>query len=179
MPYLLTTPRLGLRRWLPADIDPWAEMNADPVVREFFPSVMTRAQSAEAIRRLEAHFDQYGYGFYAMDVLDTGEFIGFTGLSHPSGFEAWFLPCVEIGWRLRREAWGHGYATEAAQACLSHACHTLKLDKVYAYTTEQNLRSRRVMQKIGMTPAGEFDHPNIERGHPLRRHVVYKFNCTH
>jgi RimJ/RimL family protein N-acetyltransferase len=172
--YLLKTSRLGLRRWQAADLEPCAQMNADPAVREFFPSgLMTREQTAEMIRRLEDHFDQYGYGFYALDVLDTGEFIGFTGLSHPTGFEAWFVPCVEIGWRLRREAWGRGYATEAALACLQHGWGALDLGKIYAYTAGLNVRSERVMQKIGMTLAGEFDHPKIESGHPLRRHVVY------
>jgi RimJ/RimL family protein N-acetyltransferase len=173
--YLLRTPRLGLRRWSPADLEPCAQMNADPAVREFFPSgLMTRDQTAEMIRRLEEHFDQYGYGFYALDVLDTGEFIGFAGLSHPTGFEAWFVPCMEIGWRLRREAWGHGYATEAARACLQHGWKALGLEKIYAYTAELNVRSQRVMDKIGMVRAGEFDHPKIGDGHPLRRHLVYE-----
>jgi RimJ/RimL family protein N-acetyltransferase len=172
--YLLRTPRLGLRRWKAADLEPCAAMNADPAVREFFPSgLMTREQSAEMIGRLEEHFDQYGYGFYALDVLDTGEFIGFTGLSHPTGLDAWFVPCVEIGWRLRREAWGRGYATEAALVCLRHGWEVLGLQKIYAYTAMLNVRSARVMQKIGMTLAGEFDHPKIESGHPLQRHVVY------
>ena len=172
--YLLRTPRLGLRRWKDSDLEPCARMNADPAVREFFPGgLMTREQTAEMIRRLEGHFDEHGYGFYALDELDTGEFIGFTGLSHPTGFEAWFLPCVEIGWRLRHEAWGRGYATEAALACLRHGWGALDLGKIYAYTAGLNVRSQRVMQKIGMMLAGEFDHPNIESGHPLRRHVVY------
>lgn len=174
MPYLLTTPRLGLRRWQPADLGPFAEMNADPAVREFFPNLMTREQTAESIRRIETHFDQHGYGFYALDVLETGEFIGFTGLVYLDSFEAWFVPCVEIGWRLRRDAWGRGYAPEAAQACLTYAWNILKLPRVYAYTAESNAKSRRVMQKIGMTLSGQFDHPTIEAGHPLQRHVVYE-----
>ncbi|HEV2480617.1 MAG TPA: GNAT family N-acetyltransferase [Puia sp.] len=179
MPYLLTTPRLGLRRWQPADLGPFAQLNADAAVREFFPTVMTRAQTAESITRLETHFDQYGYGFYALDVLDTREFIGFTGLQRLDSFEAWFVPCVEIGWRLRREAWGRGYAPEAAQICLEYAWNELKLDKLYAYTAEHNAKSRRVMQKIGMTMAGHFDHPKIAAGHPLQRHVVYEIQPTH
>jgi RimJ/RimL family protein N-acetyltransferase len=175
MTYLLTTPRLGLRRWQPSDLDPCAQMNADPAVREFFYSgLMTRDQTIELIRRLETHFDEYGYGFYAVDALDTGEFMGFTGLSHPTGFDAWFLPCVEIGWRLRREAWGRGYATEAAQACLAYAWDVLGLEKVYAYTARGNLRSQRVMHKIGMTLAGDFDYPKAEAGHPLQHQVVYE-----
>lgn len=182
MPYLITTPRLGLRRWQPADLDPFAAMNADRAVREFFPNLMTREETAESIKRLEAHFDRHGYTFYALDVLETGEFIGFTGLKcldGPDTLDVWFAPCVEMGWRLRREAWGRGYAPEAAQACLTYAWEELKLDKVYAYTAEHNAKSRRVMEKIGMTLSGHFDHPKIEAGHPLRRHVLYEIRPTH
>jgi len=177
MPYLLTTPRLGLRCWQPADLDPFAAMNADPAVREFFPNLMTREETAENIGRQEAHFNQHGYGFYAIDELATSKFIGFTGLKcldGPDTSDLWFTPCVEIGWRLRREAWGRGYAPEAAQACLIYALEALKLDKVYAYTAEHNAKSRRVMEKIGMTLSGHFDHPLVEAGHPLRRHVLYE-----
>ena len=105
--YKLTTPRLGLRRWLPSDLEPFAQMNQDPAVREFFPGLLTYDETKEMVESLEHHFDQYGYGFYAMDLLETGEFLGFTGLSHPS-LDAWFTPCVEIGWRLKKEAWNRG-----------------------------------------------------------------------
>ena len=181
MPYLLTTPRLGLRRWQPADLDPFAAMNADQAVREYFPNLMTREETAASIKRLEAHFDQHGYGFYAMDELATRKFVGFTGLKYLDGldnFDAWFTPCVEIGWRLRRETWGRGYAPEAAQACLTYAWEVLKLDKVYAYTAEHNAKSRRVMEKIGMTFSGHFDHPQLEAGHPLQRHALYEIRPT-
>ena len=174
MEYLITTPRLGLRRWQPKDLDPFAEMNADPAVREFFPNVMTREESAASMSRIENQFDKYGYGWYAVDLLATGEFIGFVGMSNPSGWDAWFMPCVEIGWRLTRKAWGHGYATEAAKACLDYAWNVLHLDKVYAYTAALNLRSQKVMDKIGMKMAGKFDHPKLEAGHPLQPHVVYE-----
>lgn len=181
MRYLLTTPRLGLRRWQPADLDPFAAMNADPKVREFFPDLMTREQTAESISRLETHFDQYGYTFFALDELNTGKFIGFTGLKCLAGADALdlsFVPCVEIGWRLRPDAWGRGYAPEAAQACLAYAWDVMKLEKVYAYTAEHNTRSRRVMEKLGMTLSGYFDHPRIEAGHPLQRHVLYEIRPT-
>ena len=156
-------------------------MNADRAVREFFPNLMTREETAESIKRLEAHFDRYGYTFYALDMLETGEFIGFTGfkcLDGPDTSDLWFTPCVEIGWRLRPEAWGRGYAPEAAHACLTYAWETLELEKVYAYTAEHNAKSRRVMEKLGMTPSGYFDHPKIEAGHPLRRHVLYEIHPT-
>ena len=171
--YNLTTPRLGLRRWLPSDLEPFAQMNQDPAVREFFPGLLTYDETKEMVESLERHFDQHSYGFYAMDLLETGEFLGFTGLSHPS-MDAWFTPCVEIGWRLKKEAWNRGYATEAALACLRHGWDVLGLSKIYAYTAVLNVRSERVMQKIGMRKAGGFEHPKIAPGHPLRLHVVYE-----
>jgi len=171
--YILTTPRLGLRRWLPADIPPYARMNQDPAVREYFPSLMTYEESAVSVRLIERHFDEYGYGLYAVDVLLTGEFIGFNGFSHP-GFDAWFTPCVEIGWRLRQEAWGQGYAVEAAQAVLAYGLGTLGLTRVLSWTAVLNTRSERVMQKIGMTRVGEFEHPGVAYGHVLRPHVLYE-----
>jgi ribosomal-protein-alanine N-acetyltransferase len=147
-------------------------MNRDPAVREFFPGLMSYDQAAEMITRLEHHFDQYKYGFYAMDLLSTGEFIGFTGLSQPS-FQSWFTPCVEIGWRLKQEAWGCGYATEAALACLQHGWEGLGLERIYSFAVAGNIRSERVMQKIGMKKHGEFDHPNLDEGSSLRRHLLY------
>jgi RimJ/RimL family protein N-acetyltransferase len=171
--YILSTPRLGLRKWLPADIPPFARMNQDPVVREFFPNLMTFDESVNGVRWIERHFDEYGYGLYAVEELSTGEFIGFTGFSHPS-FDAWFTPCVEIGWRLKQEAWGQGYATEAARACLQHGWGMLGLTKVLSFTAAGNNRSERVMQKIGMTRIGEFEHPGVAPGHVLRPHVLYE-----
>lgn len=171
--YLIETPRLGLRRWTAGDLEPFALMNRDPAVREFFPGLLTYEESVATVERLENHFDKYGYGFYAMDLLAIGEFLGFTGMIH-TPFVSWFTPCVEIGWRLRREAWGSGYATEAALACLQHGWSVPGLDKIYSFTAVLNVRSERVMQKIGMRRAGEFDHPNIAEGHRLRRHVLYE-----
>ncbi len=168
----MTTPRLGLRRWIARDLEPFAAMNRDPAVREFFPNLQTYEESVASVERWERHFDEHGFTFYAMDLLESGEFIGFTGIVH-APLASWFTPCVEIGWRLRREAWGRGYATEAASACLGYAWDELALEKIYAYTAALNTRSERVMQKIGMSLAGEFDHPKIEPWHPLRRHLVY------
>jgi RimJ/RimL family protein N-acetyltransferase len=172
-PYILTTPRLGFRRWAPADIQPFACMNADPAVREYFPNLMTFDESVTSVRIIERHFDEYGYGLYAVDLLSPGEFIGFTGFSHP-GFDAWFTPCVEIGWRLKQEAWGQGYATEAARACLAHGFAVLGLTKVLSFTAVLNIRSERVMQKIGMTRVGGFEHPGVAPGHVLRPHALYE-----
>lgn len=172
-PYLISTPRLGLRRWIPADLEPFANMNQDPAVMRFFPALSTREESTALVKRIDAFFDEHGYGLYALELKATGGFIGFTGLSQPS-FESWFTPCTEIGWRLRQQAWNKGYATEAAKACLDHARNQLRLKEVYSFTAIPNSPSERVMQKIGMTRIGEFDHPKIEAGHPLRRHVLYK-----
>jgi ribosomal-protein-alanine N-acetyltransferase len=170
--YLITTARLGLRRWQPADLEPFTRMNKDPVVMEYFPRLMTAAETAEMVERIDSFFDQHGYGLYAMDLRSTGEFLGYTGFAQPS-FESWFTPCVEIGWRLKKEAWGRGYATEAAGACLSHGFSAIGLTKVLSFTAAVNIRSERVMQKIGMTRVGDFEHPAVVPGHVLRPHVLY------
>ncbi|MEU1625349.1 GNAT family N-acetyltransferase [Streptomyces sp. NPDC020096] len=169
----LSTDRLLLRQWRESDLDPWAAMNADPEVREHFPELLTREQSAASMACFQAEFDQRGYGWWAVEVLDTGEFIGFTGLDEVDGG----LPFtgVEIGWRLARSAWGHGYATEAALASLAFGFGTLALPEIVAVTTATNLRSQAVMRRIGMTrdPADDFDDPSVPEG-PLRRNVLYR-----
>lgn len=148
-------------------------MNQDPEVRKYFPRLLTAAESAGSVARISGFISQNGYGFFAVDVLEAGDFIGFVGLSRPD-FEAWFTPCVEIGWRLKRSAWGFGYATEAATACLAYGLSELGLERIYAFAVASNERSVRVMRKIGMRFVGEFDHPRIEEGNWLRRHVLYE-----
>lgn len=172
-PFLISTARLGLRRWAPADLEPFIEMNRDPAVMRYFPRLTTPEESAAMAKRIDAFFDEHGYGLYALELKTTGEFIGFTGFSRPS-FESWFTPCTEIGWRLRKQAWNKGYATEAAKACLDHARNHLLLPEIYSFTALLNAPSEKVMQKIGMTLVGEFDHPKIEPGHPIRPHVLYR-----
>jgi RimJ/RimL family protein N-acetyltransferase len=170
--YILSTTRLKLRRWVGSDVGPFVRMNRDAAVMRYFPRINTAEESMAFITRIEAFFDEYGYGLFALESKATGEFIGYTGFAKPH-FESWFTPCTEIGWRLKKAAWGQGYATEAAQACLDYGFQELGLDKVYSFTALPNKPSERVMQKIGMERAGEFDHPMIEAGHPLRRHVLY------
>jgi [ribosomal protein S5]-alanine N-acetyltransferase len=148
-------------------------MNLDPVVMEFFPRILTRVETDAMVQRIEEHFEQYGYGLYALELLSSGEFLGFTGFSHPS-FQSRFKPCIEIGWRLKKETWGRGYATEAAEACLRYGFDTWGFDKVLSFTAAVNTRSERVMQKIGMRHSGFFDHPAVEVGHSLRPHVLYE-----
>lgn len=171
----LRTERLLLRRWLPSDREPFAAMNADPEVMEFFPSVLTREQSEAAADWIAAHFTQHGFGLWAVEIPGVAPFAGFVGLAVPF-FEAPFTPCVEIGWRLAEPYWGHGYATEAARAALAFAFEEMHLPEVVSFTVPANVRSRRVMEKLGMThdPRDDFDHPVVAAGHPLRRHVLYR-----
>ena len=166
----METERLLLRHWRDADREPFAELNADPEVMAHFPAPLTRAESDAMIDRHQAMLDAGDPGVLAVEVLQTGAFIGFVGLAIPR-FEASFTPCVEIGWRLARSAWGHGYATEAARAVLARGL--AEHGEIVAFTAVSNLRSRSVMDRIGMTCVEEFDHPNVAAEHPLRRHVLY------
>lgn len=170
--YLFTTERLGLRHWVAGDEETFVRMNRDPDVMEFFPRMLEPAETLAMIGRIRAFFEANGFGLFAVDLLATGEFLGYTGFTRPS-FESHFTPCIEIGWRLKKEAWGRGYATEAAAACLRYGFETLGLDTIFSFTALANSRSERVMQKIGMEQAGEFDHPALEPGHALRRHLLY------
>ncbi|HEY6879127.1 MAG TPA: GNAT family N-acetyltransferase [Polyangiales bacterium] len=168
---MLHTRRLVLRRWRASDREPLARLNADPRVMEHFPSLLSRAESDALFERITAHFDRHGFGYWALDA--DGAFIGFVGLQHVQ-FEAAFTPSVEIGWRLAHAAWGQGYASEAARAALHHAFTSLSLREVVSFTALKNLRSRAVMERIGMHEDGEFEHPRLPAGHRLRRHVLYR-----
>lgn len=169
----IRTARLTLRDWRESDREPWAALNADPEVREHFPSVLTRAESDAAFDRIAPGLDSRGWGLWAVDL--DGRFLGFTGLSEAT-FEAPFTPATEIGWRFARHAWGQGYATEAARAVLDHAFGELGLDEVVSFTATTNLPSMRVMERIGMTrdPGEDFEHPAVPERSPLRRHVLYR-----
>ncbi|MEI8411298.1 MULTISPECIES: GNAT family N-acetyltransferase [unclassified Kribbella] len=173
----LTTDRLLMRQWRESDREPFAALNADPAVMEHFPATQTREQSDALIDRNIPAIDERGWGLWAVEVRETGRFIGFTGLSVPS-FEAHFMPAVEIGWRLAKEAWGNGYASEAARAALAHGFGPAGLEEIVSFTATTNLPSQRVMQRIGMThdEAGDFDHPRLEAGHRLQRHVFYRID---
>ena len=171
----IRTARLQLRSWRDDDIAPFAALNADPAVMEFFPRPLDRAESEAAVVRIRDHFDRHGFGLWAVEVPGIADFIGFVGLAVPR-FEAHFTPCVEVGWRLAREHWGRGYATEAARSVLEFGFGDLALEEIVSFTTETNRRSRAVMERIGMTrsPEDDFDHPTLPEGHPLRRHVLYR-----
>ncbi len=168
---MIRTERLLLRRWTDADRAPFAALNADPEVMEHFPAPLDRADSDALADRIEAGFAERGWGLWAVEAPEG--FVGFTGLSVPA-FEADFLPAVEVGWRLARTAWGRGYATEAATAALRCAFDEVGLEEVVSFTATTNTRSQRVMQRLGMAPAGEFHHPALPEGHRLRRHVLYR-----
>ncbi|MFD8705072.1 GNAT family N-acetyltransferase [Kitasatospora sp. NPDC059648] len=169
----LRTDRLILRRWQDSDLEPWAAMNADPEVRQHLGDLLTREQSDASVARFQTEFDERGYGWWAIEVLATGEFIGFAGLDRVD--DGMPFTGVEIGWRLARSAWGQGYATEAAVAGLAFGLEALGLPEILAVTTATNLRSQAVMRRIGMTrdPADDFDDPAAPEG-PLRRNVLYR-----
>jgi RimJ/RimL family protein N-acetyltransferase len=169
----LRTDRLTLRRWRDSDLEPWAAMNSDPEVREHLGDLLTREQSDASVALFQTEFDERGYGWWAIEVLATREFIGFAGLDQVDDGMA--FTGVEVGWRLARSAWGHGYATEAALASLAFGFETLELPEILAVTTATNLRSQAVMRRIGMTrdPADDFDDPSVPDG-PLRRNVLYR-----
>ncbi|HRH61326.1 MAG TPA: GNAT family N-acetyltransferase [Chitinophagaceae bacterium] len=176
--YIISTERLGLRLWKPEDFIPFAEMNKDKDVMEFFPSLLADDETKSMIQRIENHFTKHGFGLYAVEEKASKHFIGYTGFMVPS-FESFFTPCIEIGWRLHHNAWGKGYATEAAKACLQYGFATLQFDKVYSFTSVINTRSEKVMQKIGMQKIGEFNHPKIAEGDRLCRHVLYISSSNH
>jgi RimJ/RimL family protein N-acetyltransferase len=171
----LRTARLLLRGWRDSDLAPFAALNADPEVMEHFPSTLSRAQSDGLADRIVAGIERHGWGLWAVELNSTGAFTGFVGLN-PVPFEAPFTPAVEIGWRLARPYWGSGLATEAARPVLAHAFGPLGLEELVSFTSTTNLRSQRVMQKLGMRhdPADDFDHPSMPEGHRLRRHVLYR-----
>lgn len=174
-PRELRTDRLRLRRWLPTDRAPFAALNADPRVVEYLPGVLSREESDALVAQIEAHFDQHGFGLWAVEICKVASLAGFVGLRVPR-FQAHFTPCVEIGWRLDAEYWGHGYATEGARAVLAFGFEVLGLEEIVSFTVPGNASSRRVMERIGMThnSADDFDHPLLPDGHPLRRHVLYR-----
>src|SRR5688500_7565183 len=176
----IATPRLLLRPWCDEDLAAFAAINADPRVMEYMPKPLTRAESDGMARRISEHFVRQGFGLWAVEVAGGPSFAGFVGLWVPT-FRAHFTPCVEIGWRLAAEHWGRGYATEAARAALGFAFEGLGLGEVVSFTVPANSRSRKVMERLGMTRAAadDFDHPGLPEGHPLRPHVLYRLARSH
>jgi RimJ/RimL family protein N-acetyltransferase len=171
----LSSERLLLRGWLAADREPFAALNADPIVMRHFMQRLSRTESDELIDEIQEEFTREGWGLWALEERSTGVFLGFTGLSRPP-FEAHFTPNVEIGWRLARHAWGRGLATEAARTALAFGFNEVRLKEIVSFTAVGNERSRAVMRRLGMSydPSDDFDHPDAPEGHELRRHVLYR-----
>lgn len=160
MPHLFTSARLGFRTWSLDDVDHFAALNADPEVMKHFPAPLTREETIDFIHRLMAHQEKWGYCYFAVEVLESDEFIGFIGLARQE-YESAFTPATDIGWRLKRAAWGKGYATEGAKRCLEWAFDELNEQQIISTCTLANTPSENVMRKIGMTKKGEFNHPKL------------------
>lgn len=177
--HMIQTERLILRPWRKEDFEPFAKLNADPRVREFFYKILTREESDASAKQFSEHIEKEGWGLWAVSVPNVADFIGFVGLNKVP-FSAHFTPAIEIGWRLSFEHWGKGYATEGALAALQYGFETLKLNEIVSFTVPTNQRSRHVMEKIGMhyDPKDDFDHPLVPEGHPLRRQVLYRISKT-
>jgi RimJ/RimL family protein N-acetyltransferase len=173
----LRTERLLLRQWRGEDLEPFAELNADPKTMRFFPSPPSRAASNALAEGARRHIEAEGWGLWVVEVVDGAGFIGYVGLAVPS-FEAHFTPAVEVGWRLAREHWGRGYATEAGRAALAYGFGEIGLDEIVSFTSRLNEPSWRVMERLGMShdPADDFEHPGFPVGHPLRPHVLYRLD---
>ncbi len=179
-PLELRTERLALRRWREDDLEPFAALNADAETMRYFPSTLSRSESDALVRRVEDHFEKHGWGLFAVEVPGVTPFVGFVGLWPVDFFEVSLAPAVEIGWRLDKQWWGRGYATEAASAVLCFAFKDLGFDEIVSFTTVSNEPSQRVMQRIGMTtdPSEAFEHPRVPEGNPLRPHVLYRISRT-
>ena len=171
----LRTERLLLRQWRDDDLEPFAALNGDAETMRYFPEPLPREQSDALAEHARRHLDDEGWGLWAVEVVGGASFVGFVGLARPS-FEEHFTPAVEVGWRLAREHWGHGYATEAGRAAIAHGFDELGLDEIVSFTSVLNEPSRRVMERLGMShdPADDFEHPRLPEGHPLRPHVLYR-----
>ncbi|EGJ72483.1 GCN5-related N-acetyltransferase [Bacteroides coprosuis DSM 18011] len=169
----IETPRLIIRDWKREDLQSFVTLNKDPEVMEHFLKTLMPTESIAMFNKIKDEINEYGYGPFAIELKEDHSFIGFTGF-HNFDLDVDFAPGVEIAWRIHKNYWNQGYVTEAAKACLEYAKENLEFDQVYAFTSLPNIRSQRVMQKIGMTKMKEFDHPLVPKSHPLQRHVLYQ-----
>ncbi len=171
--YLFQSPRLGFRTWTNNDLPDLIMMNSDPVVMEYFPKTLDEKECADLLLRLQMQYDKNGYTYYATELLETGEFLGFIGLAYQE-YKSEFTPATDIGWRLKKSAWGKGYATEGALQCLEYAFQNLKLERIMSTCPIANIKSEQVMKKIGMEKKGEFDHPGLSEYPYIEKCVWYE-----
>ncbi len=171
--YIFTSQRLGFRNWTESDLPEFAKLNADKEVMQYFPATLTEQQTSDFINRLQTHYEKYGHTYFAVELLETEEFIGFIGLVYQE-YASDFTPATDIGWRLKKTAWGKGFATEGAKRCLEFAFNDLNLDKVIATCTKNNTPSENVMIKTGMLKIGEFNHPKLKEYPHLEKCICYE-----
>lgn len=171
----LETARLKFRDWEQADLEPFSRLNADEEVMRYFPKALSPEETRVFYHSIVSELKECGYGLYAVELKENEEFIGYIGF-HRAAFEADFTPCVEIGWRLKKEAWGKGYATEGAAACLQYGFNELGFRDIYSFTADINKPSKSVMTKIGMSFIKMFNHPKVEINSPLNKHVLFHIN---
>ena len=171
--YIFKSERLGFRNWRKEDLKEFVKLNSDEVVMEHFPKILSKKEVEEFIERLRNHFAKNGYTYYATEILETKEFIGMIGLAFQE-YKTKFTPAIDIGWRLKRNAWGKGYATEGAKRCLEYAFNELGMEKIVSVCTIKNLKSENVMKKIGMTKKGEFNHPEMINHPEYEEHFCYE-----
>jgi RimJ/RimL family protein N-acetyltransferase len=171
--YLFASERLGFRNWIETDVVKMHEINSDELVMEYFPNIPSKDDTIAFIERMKTQFENKGFCYFAVEKIENQEFIGFIGLSEQT-FQADFTPCIDIGWRIKSSEWNQGYATEGAKKCLEYAINELKLEKVYSIAPKINLKSERVMIKIGMKKQYEFEHPLLTNFERLKTCVLYK-----
>ncbi len=168
----IETSRLIIRSWKEEDLKEFGRLNSDEAVMRYFPKTLSEGETDAFYEAIQEEFKTHNYGLYAVEVKENREFIGFIGF-HEATFDMDFTPCIEIGWRLKKEAWGHGYATEGAKACIKYGFEQLGFREIFSFTAEINKPSENVMKKLGMSYIKEFNHPRVEDKSPLYKHVLY------
>ncbi|MFK7783398.1 GNAT family N-acetyltransferase [Psychroserpens sp.] len=171
--YLFTSERLGFRNWNKTDLSEFANINSDLEVMEYFPKPLTKKETSDFIDRLQKHYDTHGYNYFATEILETGELIGFIGLAYQE-YQTKFTPATDIGWRLKPSSWGNGYATEGAKRCLKFAFEDLNIKHIISVFTEKNTKSENIMKKIGMKKVGAFNHPKLSEYPEFEKCICYE-----
>jgi RimJ/RimL family protein N-acetyltransferase len=176
--YIFYSDRLAFRQWRKTDIDEMSLINSDKDVMEFFPNTQSFKETREFVERMQKHYNEKSFCYFAVEISKSNEFIGFVGMSVPR-IEFDFSPCIDLGWRLKKSAWGNGYATEAASACINYAFENLDIEELVAMAPKINTKSIHVMEKIGMTHVKNFKHPLLKSYPTLEECVLYKIYKKH